>query len=93
MDFLKQFNERVKRIDNGEPLIKARSIVPLAHVRLCRLVTVYNGLRKVVAFGLTRYEAGLLIPHVEKRLRRSKEPDDTGKSLFEVTSIIIEDET
>jgi hypothetical protein len=92
MDFLKQFNDRVKRINDGEPPIKARTVTPLANVRLCRLVTVYNGRRKVVAFGLTRYEAGLLIPHVEKRLRRTKEPDDTGKTLFEVTSIVIEEE-
>jgi hypothetical protein len=99
MDFLARFNLAVKRIDDGRLLIKPDTIKPkvrldpVAHVSRVRLVTVYNDKTKVVAFGLTRYEAALLIPHIEKKLRRIMEPDGTGKSLFEVTQIKIEEET
>ena len=92
MDFLKQFQDKIKRIDETEKE-KARIIArpPLAHVKLCRLVTVYNDRRKVVGCGLSRYEAGILQRHVETRLRKTQEPDGTGKNLFEVTTILIEE--
>jgi len=92
MDFLKQFQDKIKRINHGgEIKIKPR-VSQLSSVKLYSLVTLYNDKRKLVGCGLTRYEAALLIPHVEKRLRRIMEPDGTGKTLFEVTQILIEEE-
>ena len=92
MDLLKKFNENVKKINEGEKdTAKSHARLPLAHVKLCRLVTVYNDTRKVVACGLSRYEAGILQRHVETKLRKTQEPDGTGKNLFEVTQILIEE--
>jgi hypothetical protein len=92
MDFLKQFQDKIKKIDQGDTVKIRPRVFHLSNVKLCRLVTIYNNRRKVVACGLTRYEAGILQRHVETKLRKTQEPDGTGKNLFEVTTITIEDE-
>lgn len=98
MDFIARFNNVVRRINDGKHPIKSDMATsklwlgPVAPISRFKLVTVYNGKRKTVAFGLTRYEATLLIPHVERKLRRTMESDGTGKTLFEVTQIKIEEE-
>jgi hypothetical protein len=91
MDFLKLFQDKVKKIDHGDEIKIRPRVFQLSNVKLCRLVTVYNDKRKVVGCGLTRYEAGILQRHVETKLRKTQEPDGTGKNLFEVTQIFTEE--
>ena len=89
MDFLKRFNDNVKKINEGEKdKAKERARLPLAHVPKCRLVTLYDGKRKVVAWGISRCEAGILQRHVETKLRKISSHNE--KSMFELTQVLIE---
>jgi len=95
MDFLTRFNSAVKKIDATNDTVKPKPqyvpIVSVAHLSRFRLVTIYNGRRKIIAHGLTRYEASILQKHAETKLRKTREPDGTGKTLFEVTEILVEE--
>lgn len=88
MDFLKEFQRRMKKIDEPKtetvaPPIKVNRQVPKSHYY--SLIKIQDGKRTRVGFRLTEEEAKILANNLERKMRKLPDFDEAGGPLFEIT--------
>lgn len=84
MDFVKEFQRRARKINNGET-VKESPKPSLRRVELYSLIKIQDGTRTRVGFGLTEAEAESLAKVLTKKMRKLNEVDEGGSPLFEIT--------